>query len=79
MSYIYQGAVQREIRSAADLVHMAAAVETRLTRGTRMNDTSSRSHCVTVFILTVLDGASQVLDTMSTVVYTVWFICQYMR
>lgn len=53
-----QGAAQVPMACAADVVHLAAAVETRLTRGTRMNDTSSRSHCVTVLTLTVLDRAS---------------------
>ena len=51
-----QGARMVPIKTAADLVNLAAAVETRLVRGTRMNDTSSRSHCVTVFTLSVLEG-----------------------
>jgi hypothetical protein len=34
------------------------AVETRLTRGTKMNDTSSRSHCVAMLKLTVLEGGA---------------------
>eukprot|EP00937_MAST-01D_sp_MAST-1D-sp2_P007221 g7221.t1 len=50
-----QGAEQMELRCAADVVRLAAAVETRLTRGTKMNDTSSRSHCVAVLKLTVLE------------------------
>lgn len=50
-----QGAEQMELKCAADLIHLAAAVEKRLTRGTRMNDTSSRSHCVAVLKLTVLE------------------------
>lgn len=50
-----QGAEQRELRCAADVIKMASSVETRLTRGTRMNDTSSRSHCVAAFKLTVLE------------------------
>ena len=37
-------------------VRLAAAVETRLTRGTKMNDTSSRSHCIAMLKLTVLEG-----------------------
>ena len=49
-----QGALQVPLQTEADVVRMAAAVETRLTRGTKMNDTSSRSHCVTVFTLSVL-------------------------
>jgi hypothetical protein len=51
-----QGALLLPLKNGADLVNMAAAVETRLTRGTKMNDTSSRSHCMTVFTLSVLDG-----------------------
>ena len=51
-----QGALLIPLESARDIVKMAAAVETRLTRGTKMNDTSSRSHCVTVFTLSVLEG-----------------------
>jgi len=47
-----------ELTCAADVVKLAAAVETRLTRGTKMNDTSSRSHCVVVLKLTVLEGGS---------------------
>ena len=43
--YHLQGASQMELRCAADVVHLAAAVETRLTRGTKMNDTSSRRYC----------------------------------
>lgn len=53
-----QGARQIELTTNEDVVHMAAAVENRLTRGTRMNDTSSRSHCVTVLTLLVLEGDS---------------------
>lgn len=56
-----QGATMLPLRTPAAVVEMAAAVETRLVRGTRMNDTSSRSHCVSVFTLTTLDkpkGAS---------------------
>jgi len=53
-----QGAEQRELRSAGDVVQMAASVETRLTRGTRMNDTSSRSHCVCGLKLTLLDPSN---------------------
>ena len=51
-----QGAGQMELRCAADVVRLAAAVETRLTRGTKMNDTSSRSHCVAVLKLTVREA-----------------------
>jgi hypothetical protein len=39
-------------------VRLAAAVEARLTRGTKMNDTSSRSHCVACLKLTVLDAGA---------------------
>jgi hypothetical protein len=51
-----QGAEQMELKCAADVIHLAAAVEKRLTRGTKMNDTSSRSHCVAVLKLTVLEA-----------------------
>ena len=54
--YHLQGAEQKELKCAADVVQLAAAVETRLTRGTKMNDTSSRSHCVACLTLTVLEG-----------------------
>ena len=50
-----QGARQVPLQSASELLQMAAAVETRLTRGTKMNDNSSRSHCATVLTLRVLD------------------------
>lgn len=50
------GARLQRLESVADVVAMAAAVETRLVRGTRMNDTSSRSHCAAVYTLTVLEG-----------------------
>lgn len=58
-----QGARQVALETAADVVALAAAVEQRLTRGTKMNDTSSRSHCVTVFTLTMLDDAGQVRES----------------
>jgi len=53
-----QGARCVPLRCAADLVAMVAAVEARSTRGTKMNDSSSRSHCMTVFTLHVLEGGS---------------------
>ena len=56
--YHLQGAEQKELTCAADVVQLAAAVETRLTRGTKMNDTSSRSHCVACLKLTVLEGGA---------------------
>jgi hypothetical protein len=56
--YHLQGTEQMELRCAADVVQLAAAVETRLTRGTKMNDTSSRSHCVALLKLTVLEGGA---------------------
>ena len=51
-----EGAVHMPITDARSLVSLAAAVETRLTRGTKMNNSSSRSHCVTVFTLHQRDG-----------------------
>ena len=58
-SHHLQGAVMVPLRSAADVVNMAAAVETRLVRGTKMNDTSSRSHCCAVFTLSVCDDSGE--------------------
>ena len=55
-SYHLQGARQMPLNSHADVVNLAAAVETRLTRGTKMNDTSSRSHCICALTLIVFDG-----------------------
>jgi len=55
-----QGTEHIELECAADVVQLAAAVETRLTRGTKMNDTSSRSHCVATLKLTVLEGGGAV-------------------
>ena len=46
------------MKCAADVVHLAAAVESRLTRRTLMNHNSSRSHCVAVLKLTVLEGGA---------------------
>ena len=54
--YHLQGTEHMELTCAADVVQLAAAVETRLTRGTKMNDTSSRSHCVAMLRLTVLEA-----------------------
>ena len=59
-SHHLQGAVMVPLRSAADVVNMAAAVETRLVRGTKMNDTSSRSHCCAVFTLSVCDDSGKI-------------------
>jgi len=53
-----QGAKQLPLRTAADVVALAAAVEQRLVRGTKMNDTSSRSHCVACFKLSVAEGGA---------------------
>ena len=55
-SHHLQGAKLVPLRDASDIVKMAASVEDRLTRGTKMNDTSSRSHCVTVFTLSILEN-----------------------
>eukprot|EP00943_MAST-04B_sp_MAST-4B-sp1_P006135 g6135.t1 len=55
-SHHLQGAKLIPLENARDIVNMAAAVESRLTRGTKMNDTSSRSHCVTVYTLSVLEN-----------------------
>ena len=58
-SHHLQGAKHVPIKSARDLVQLAAAVETRTTRGTRMNDTSSRSHCITIFTFHQLDASGE--------------------
>ena len=55
-----EGAVHLPLVDARALVEMAAAVETRLTRATNMNNTSSRSHCITVFILHRRDAQGRV-------------------
>ena len=55
-----QGALHVPLNSARDVVNMAAAVEKRTTRGTKMNDTSSRSHCATVLTLDVLNAENKV-------------------
>ena len=55
-----EGAVHIPLLDTRALVNMAAAVETRLTRGTKMNNSSSRSHCITVFTLYVRDDQGNV-------------------
>ena len=55
-----EGAVHLPLTDTRSLVTMAAAVETRLTRGTKMNNSSSRSHCVTVFTLHTRDTDNKV-------------------
>eukprot|EP00941_MAST-03F_sp_MAST-3F-sp1_P005505 g5505.t1 len=45
------GARMQQLHDASDVVRMAAAVEKRLVRGTKMNNTSSRSHCIVVYTL----------------------------
>ena len=55
--YHLKGATQQPLETAADVVNLAAAVETRLVRGTKMNDTSSRSHCIAAYTLMVVDEA----------------------
>ena len=54
-SHHLQGALHVPLTSTRDVVNMVAAVERRTTRGTKMNDTSSRSHCLTILTLNVLD------------------------
>lgn len=61
--YRVRGAREVFVDSEADLFNLARAVEYRTTRGTRMNDTSSRSHCVTVLKLTTLDPGSNRVRT----------------
>ena len=55
-----EGAVHLPLTDTRSLVKMAAAVETRLTRGTKMNNSSSRSHCITVFTLHTCDAENGV-------------------
>ena len=50
-----EGAAHVPLADSRALVDMAAAVESRLARGTKMNNSSSRSHCITVFTLYVRD------------------------
>lgn len=58
-----QGAKQVPLRTGADVVKLAAAVELRMTKATRMNASSSRSHCVTVLSLYSLDGEDGVRES----------------
>ena len=53
-----QGAMQVPLRKPEDVVRLAAAVEQRCVRGTKMNDTSSRSHCVASFTLLVVEDGN---------------------
>lgn len=46
------GASRCTLRKPVDAARLAVAVESRTTNGTRMNDESSRTHCVTVLVLT---------------------------
>jgi hypothetical protein len=62
-SHHLQGALMVPLRTPQEVVRMAAAVETRLVRETKMNDTSSRSHCAAVFTLTLLDKAKSSVRT----------------
>ena len=55
-----EGAAHIPLVDSRALVDMAAAVETRLARGTKMNNSSSRSHCITVFTLYVRDDQGNV-------------------
>ena len=50
-----EGARHVELTDSRTLVELAAAVESRLSRGTKMNNASSRSHCITVFTLHLVD------------------------
>jgi len=55
-----EGAAHIPLVDSRALVDMAAAVESRLARGTNMNNSSSRSHCITVFTLYVRDDQGNV-------------------
>ena len=55
-----EGAHHIPLTDARTLIEMAAGVETRLSRGTKMNKSSSRSHCITVFTLHTLDNEGNV-------------------
>ena len=55
-----EGAIHLPLTDARSLVEMAAAVEGRLERGTKMNNSSSRSHCITAFTLHVRDDEGNV-------------------
>ena len=54
-SHHVQGARQIPLVCASDAVRLAAFVETRLTGATKMNCTSSRSHCVAILTLSAAD------------------------
>ena len=58
--YIFRRCHSSSLTDARTLVEMAAAVEGRLERGTKMNNSSSRSHCITAFTLHVRDDEGNV-------------------
>uniref|UniRef100_A0A6T8PJH2 Kinesin motor domain-containing protein n=1 Tax=Hemiselmis andersenii TaxID=464988 RepID=A0A6T8PJH2_HEMAN len=58
-----QGAVILPITIPEDVVTLASAVESRTTDVTLMNDTSSRSQCLTVLTLTQLDLSTDSVTT----------------
>ena len=49
------GAKEIRIESPEDVVKLAHAVERRTMKGTRMNETSSRSHCITTLKCTQIE------------------------
>jgi hypothetical protein len=53
------GGTEVPLNTTEDIVHLAAAVEQRSVSGTLMNDTSSRTHCITILKICRLDGDSQ--------------------
>jgi hypothetical protein len=55
-----QGAKMILLENSNDLVKLAAAVETRSTRETKMNVASSRSHCVTIYTLSILEDNNMI-------------------
>lgn len=61
--YRIRGAQEVTLRDDSDVFKLASAVEERTVRGTRMNDTSSRSHCVTTLKLSMLDTGAGTVRT----------------
>ena len=58
-----QGASEMPLETPDDVLRLAAAVELRTMDATLMNDTSSRSHCVTTLTLTQCDASTNRVTT----------------
>ena len=55
-NHIVRGQTFHNLESEQDIINLAKRVEERATRATNMNDSSSRSHCITSFRLTRLEN-----------------------